>query len=90
MTRKELAIIIAENTGVTVNQGVEVVGKLLDAIIDAVAKGDTVELRGFGVFKPVIRKAKKAQDIGRGKQISIPQHVAPKFKASKYFKDKCK
>ena len=58
MTKRDLTIRISEETGLVQQQVLEVVQKTLDYIAQAVAKGDTVELRNFGVFEVKIRKAR--------------------------------
>lgn len=57
--------------------------KFMQHIIVAVSKGETVELRKFGVFSRVIRKEK----IGRNPMVPkvgiiIPEHMCMKFHPS--------
>ena len=62
----------------------DVVQRTLDHITEALAKGDKVELRNFGVFEVRVRKAR----IGRNPNapaidVPIPQRSVVKFKAGK-------
>ncbi len=65
-------------------QILDVVQKALDYIVEALAKGDKVELRNFGVFEVKVRKAR----IGRNPNapttdVPIPERSVVKFKAGK-------
>ena len=66
----------------------DVVQKTLDYISEAVARGETVELRNFGVFEVKVRKAR----IGRNpnapaKDVRIPPRAVVKFKAGKEMRE---
>jgi len=65
-------------------QVLDVIQKTLDYIAQALAKGDKVELRNFGVFEVKVRKAR----IGRNPNapetdVPIPERSVVKFKAGK-------
>ena len=51
MTKRDLVVRIASETGLVQQQILEVVQKTLDYISQAVAEGKNVELRNFGVFE---------------------------------------
>jgi nucleoid DNA-binding protein len=62
----------------------DIVQRTLDCIAEALAKGQKVELRNFGVFEVRVRKAR----IGRNPNqpavnVPIPQRAVVKFKAGK-------
>jgi integration host factor subunit beta len=61
----------------------KVVAAMLDQIIVALAQGDRVELRGFGVFSTKIRKARAGRNPRTGVAVSVPQKAMPSFKAAK-------
>jgi nucleoid DNA-binding protein len=84
LTKRDLVVRISEETGLIQTQVFDVVQKTLDYIADALAKGDKVELRNFGVFEVKIRKAR----IGRNPNkpdidVPIPARSMVKFKAGK-------
>src|SRR5512136_2737370 len=84
LTKRDLVIRISEETGLIQQQVLDVVQKTLDYIAEALAKGEKVELRNFGVFEVKIRRAR----IGRNpnapaKDVPIPQRCVVKFKAGK-------
>jgi integration host factor subunit beta len=56
---------------------------ILDQIIEALARGDRVELRGFGVFSTKLRKARTGRNPRTGVAVSVPQKDMPFFKAAK-------
>ena len=62
----------------------EVVQKTLDYIREALAKGDKVELRNFGVFEIRVRKARVGRNPNAPEtDVPIPQRAVVKFKAGK-------
>lgn len=88
MTKRDLVLRISEETGLVQQQVLEVVQKTLDYITEALAKGETVELRNFGVFEVKIRKAR----IGRNPNapatdVPIPPRAIVKFKAGKEMRE---
>jgi nucleoid DNA-binding protein len=84
LTKRDLVIRISNETGMVQQQVLEVIQKTLDYIAEALAKGDKVELRNFGVFEVKIRKAR----IGRNPNapetdVPIPERSVVKFKPGK-------
>lgn len=88
MTKRDLVVRIAAETGLIQEQVLVVVQKTLDYIADAVAQGNNVELRNFGVFEVKIRKAR----IGRNPNapatdVPIPPRAVVKFKPGKEMRE---
>jgi nucleoid DNA-binding protein len=88
MTKRDIVLRISGETGLTQQQVHEVVQRTLDYITEAMAKGDTVELRNFGVFEVKVRKAR----IGRNpnapaSDVPIPPRAVVKFKAGKEMRE---
>ncbi len=84
LTKRDLVVRISEETGMIQQQVLNVVQRTLDHIGEALAKGDKVELRNFGVFEVKVRKAR----IGRNPNapaadVPIPQRSVVKFKPGK-------
>jgi nucleoid DNA-binding protein len=84
LTKRDLVIRISEETGQVQQQVLNVVQKTLDYIAEALAKGDKVELRNFGVFEVKVRKAR----VGRNpnapeRDVPIPERAVVKFKPGK-------
>src|SRR5258708_13064864 len=88
MTKRDLVIRISDETGLAQQQVLDVLQKALDYIADAVAKGEKVELRNFGVFDVKIRKARVGRNPNQpGTDVPIPQRAVVKFKPGKDMRD---
>jgi nucleoid DNA-binding protein len=84
LTKRELVVRISEETGLVQTQVFDVVQKTLNYITEALAKGDKVELRNFGVFDVKIRKARVGRNPNRPEtDVPIPARAMVKFKAGK-------
>ena len=59
-----------------------VVDAFLDAVKDALARGDHIELRGFGTFKLRHRKARTGRNPKTGGPVEVPPCDVPVFKPS--------
>lgn len=84
LTKRDLVIRISGENGLNQQQVFDVVQKTLDYISEALAKGDKVELRNFGVFEIKIRKARVGRNPNRPEtDVPIPARAMVKFKAGK-------
>jgi nucleoid DNA-binding protein len=84
LTKRDLVLRICEDTGLVQQHVLDIVQRTFDHIIKALAQGEKVELRNFGVFEIRVRKAR----IGRnpsapGIKVPIPERSVVKFKAGK-------
>ena len=89
MTKRDLVMRIADETGLTQQDVYAVIQKSLDYIVEALDEGDTVEVRNFGVFEVRERK----QRIGRNPNkpenvVTIPARKVVKFKPGKIMREK--
>jgi nucleoid DNA-binding protein len=84
LTKRDLVIRISEETELVQTQVFDVVQRTLNYITEALAKGDKVELRNFGVFDVKIRKARIGRNPNRPEtDVPIPARSMVKFKAGK-------
>lgn len=83
MTKSDIVGIISEGTGLTKIETQAVIDGLLATIGYALQQGERVDLRGFGSFRVVERKARVARNPRTGEMMEIPRRNAPVFKASK-------
>ena len=60
-----------------------IVNAILDAIIAAMARGDRIELRGFGNFSVRHRSARPGRNPRTGVTVSVKEKSMPHFKAGK-------
>ncbi len=87
MKKTDLIEVIKEKTGLSKKDADKALTAALDAIIEAVAAGDKVQLTGFGTFEQRQRNARTGVDPRTGNSIDIPASKVPAFKAGKAFKD---
>src|SRR3954462_682453 len=84
MIKSELVLKIAEQNPHLYQRDVEnIVNAILDTIADALARGDRVELRGFGAFSIKKRDARTGRNPRTGESVSISEKVVPVFKTGK-------
>ncbi len=74
--------------GVTKKDCGLVVDAFLDAVKDALERGEGIEIRGFGTFKVRHRKARTARNPRTGEPVEVPPRVAPVFKPSSHFRSR--
>ncbi len=65
-----------------------IVDAILDEITLALARGDRVELRGFGAFSVKNRPARLGRNPRTGAQVSVQEKVVPYFKTGKEMRDR--
>ena len=88
MTKSELIARIAElNPHLYQSDAEKIVSTVFDEICAALANGNRVELRGFGVFSVRSRNARAGRNPRTGEQVSVEAKNVPFFKAGKKLKD---
>lgn len=90
MTKADLVKAVAAAAGLTNKQASMAVQAMLDAVVDALKKGDTVSLTGFGRFSVKARAARKGINPQTLQPIQIPARNVPAFKAGKALKEAVK
>jgi integration host factor subunit beta len=60
-----------------------VIGAVLETIVLALARGDRVELRGFGAFSRSARSARMGRNPRSGTAVAVSQKFVPFFKTGK-------
>lgn len=65
-----------------------IVNVILDEIIDSLARGDRVELRGFGAFTVKHREARQGRNPRTGEPVSVAEKFVPFFKTGKELRDR--
>ena len=87
MNRTELVAVVAEKTGLTKKDAERMVCATFDTITESLAKGEKVQISGFGVFEAKEREARVGRNPRTKESIQIPASRQPAFKASKTLKD---
>jgi integration host factor subunit beta len=89
MIRSELVQKIADENPHLYKRDVErIVGTIFDEIIQAMADGNRVELRGFGAFSVKKRDARTGRNPRTGESVSVEQKHVPFFKTGKLLRDR--
>ena len=87
MMKKELVAAIAEKTGLTKKDSEAALNAAIEAITASLAKGESVQLTGFGTFAVKARAARKGLNPQTKATIEIAASKVPGFKAGKALKD---
>ena len=87
MNKTELIDAIAADSAESKAAVQRIVDSLIDNVTSAVAKGDTVQLVGFGTFAAGSRAARTGRNPRTGEEIKIAAAKTVKFSAGKAFKD---
>ena len=90
MNKTELVEMVANKTGMTKKDSENAVAAVLDGITETLAKGDKVQLVGFGNFEVREHKEREGRNPSTGEVIKIAAQKVPAFKAGKALKDKVK
>ncbi|HHX74534.1 MAG TPA: HU family DNA-binding protein [Firmicutes bacterium] len=90
MNKSELIGLVAEKAGMTKKDTEKVVNAVFDGIGESLAKGDKVQVIGFGTFDVRERKAREGRNPATGESIKIPAVRVPVFKAGKALKESVK
>ena len=78
---------VAEKASMSKKNAGVAVDATLNAITDAIAKGDKVQLVGFGTFETKHRAERTGKNPRTGEVLTIAATTAPSFKAGKGLKD---
>jgi len=89
MIRSELIQIIADENPHLYQRDVErIVNTVFSEITEALAKGDRVELRGFGAFSVKLRDARMGRNPRTGQAVKVERKAVPFFKTGKLLRDR--
>ena len=81
MNKSELVAAIAESADITKADAEKALNGTLEAITNALAKGDKLALVGFGTFSVSKRAARTGRNPSTGKPLKIAAKTVAKFKA---------
>ena len=89
MIKSELIQKIADENPHLYQRDVErIVGTVFDQIIEAMADGNRVELRGFGAFSVKRREARTGRNPRTGESVPVEEKFVPFFKTGKLLRDR--
>lgn len=81
MNKGELVGAVADKAGLDRKQAGQAIEATLEAITDALTRGEEVKLVGFGSFIVTKRPAGEARNPRTGETVRVEESMAPKFKA---------
>lgn len=87
MNKTELVTAIAEKTELSKKDSEKALKAFIDVVTEELAKGEKVQLVGFGTFEVSERAAREGRNPRTNETMTIPASKAPKFKAGKALKD---
>ena len=89
MTKSDLIARLAERFPQLVAKDADFAVKMiLDAMSEALAHGDRIEIRGFGSFALNYRPPRVGRNPKSGDKVSVPEKWVPHFKAGKELRER--
>jgi len=88
MTKKEIVKQIADQVGLTQVETKQVVQRTFEAIINAIATEQRIELRNFGVFEVKERAPRKARNPRTGEPVDVPAKKVVVFKPGRLMEER--
>ena len=87
MTKAELVDAVAKVSDLTRKHSEVIVDAVFTSIIDALQKGDKIELRGFGSFRIRRRDSRTGRNPKTGAGVVVPAKRVPHFKPGKALRE---
>ncbi len=87
MTKAELIDELSKVCKLTKRESETIVETVFDSITEALARGDKVELRGFGSFRIRQRRARRGRNPKTGTMVGVPPKRVPFFKVGKRLRE---
>jgi integration host factor subunit beta len=89
MTKSELIARLAQRFPQLVAKDADLAVKMiLDAMSETLAKGDRIEIRGFGSFSLNYRPPRVGRNPKSGVKVEVPAKYVPHFKAGKELRER--
>ena len=90
MNKTELIAAVADKAAISKKDADKAISALIDVVVKGVAKGEKIQIVGFGTFESRQRAARVGINPQTKAQIKIAASKVPGFKAGKAFKDAVK
>src|SRR5499427_6720851 len=87
LTKADLIEEVLRVTELPRKESETVVETIFESIIDALQKGEKIEIRGFGSFRTRQRRGRVGRNPKTGEKVEVPAKRIPFFKPSKELKD---
>ena len=90
MTKKDINLKVSDDTNLKQIDVKKVVQRTFDCIVEALTRGEKIELRNFGVFKIKQRKSRTGRNPRTGQVVPVPARKVVVFKPGLEMKKKIK
>ncbi len=90
MTKADLVMKMADGSGITKATAEKALNSLIDAVSEALGKGDKITLVGFGTFDVTQRSQREGRNPRTGQTITIPSTKVVRFKAGNKLRESVK
>jgi len=90
MTKKDIILKVSDETNLKQIDVKRVVQKTFDCIVEALVRGERIELRNFGVFKIKQRKSRTGRNPRTGQVVPVPPRKVVVFRSGLEMKKKVK
>lgn len=87
MNKQELIAVMAEKAEISKKDAEKALKAFTEAVAEELAKGEKIQLVGFGTFEVSERPAREGRNPRTGETMPIAASKTPKFKAGKALKD---
>jgi integration host factor subunit beta len=87
LTKADLIEEVLRVTELPRKESESIVETIFESIIEALQKGDKIEIRGFGSFRTRQRRGRIGRNPKTGEKVDVPAKKIPFFKPSKELKD---
>ena len=87
MTKAELVEAVSQVSDLTRKHSEVIVDAVFSSIMDALQRGDKIELRGFGSFRVRNRASRRGRNPKTGAKVAVPAKSVPHFKAGKELRE---
>lgn len=74
ITLPALITLLSDKTGKTKKQCEDFLREFFNTIVDTLAEGENVRVKGLGTFKVITVEARKSVNVNTGEQMEIPSH----------------
>jgi integration host factor subunit beta len=87
MTKAELVDAVSRASDLTRKHSEVIVDAVFSSILEALQRGDKIELRGFGSFRIRQRNSRRGRNPKTGVKVVVPAKTVPHFKAGKELRE---
>ena len=87
MTKADIVDIISTSIGLTKVETEAIINGFMETVIEAMKRGDNIQLRRFRKFKLLKRAQRVARNPKTNVEVIVPEQFVPVLKVSKDFKE---